>query len=132
MLINLQFVSLDEDDLKTGLQPFMVSYHGQKTINQLQYMNNMYTMIQQGAQLNLSDLFTLKAASKISIPVNKSQCLITLKSFAVLLATLLLGTTSRIYKAFKADVVHAFEARQPAVETYALSLSGKPVYAEIL
>jgi hypothetical protein len=94
-------------------------------------MNNMYDMIQQGAQPNLSDLFTLKVASKISIPVNKSQCLRTLKSYAVLLATLL-GTTSRIYKAFKTDVVDAFEAHQPAVETYTLSLPGKPIYAEIL
>jgi hypothetical protein len=132
MLINLQFVSPDEDDLETGLQPFVVCYHGQKTLAQLQRMNNMYDMrIQQGAQPNLSDLFTLKAASKISIPVNESQCLRTLKSFAVLLATLL-GTTSRIYKAFKTDVVDAFEAHQPAVETYTLSLPGKPIYAEIL
>ena len=101
MLINLQFVSPDKDDLESGLlQPFMISYHGQKTLAQLQRMQNMYDMIQQGAQPNLSDLFTLKEASKISVPVNESQCLRTLKSFAVLLATLL-GTTSAIYKVFK-------------------------------
>jgi hypothetical protein len=131
MLINLQFVSPDEDDLESGLQPFVISYHGQRTLAQLQRMNNMYDMIQQGAQPNLSDLFTLKEAGKISVPINESQCLRTLKSFAVLLATML-GTSSGIYRAFKVDVVEAFEAHQPAVETYALSLPGKPVYAEIL
>ena len=131
MLVNLQFVSPDEDDLESGLQPFAISYHGQKTLAQLQRMNNMYDMIQQGAQPNLSDLFTLKEASKISVPTNESQCLRTLKSFAVLLATLL-GTTSAIYKVFKRDVVEAFETHQTAVETYALSLPGKPIYAEIL
>jgi hypothetical protein len=131
MLVNLQFVSPDEDDLESGLQPFAISYHGQKTLAQLQRMNNMYDMIQQGAQPNLSDLFTLKEASKISVPTNESQCLRTLKSFAVLLATLL-GTTSAIYKVFKRDVVEAFETHQPAVETYALSLPGKLIYAEIL
>jgi hypothetical protein len=50
MLINLQFISLDEDDLESGLQPFMISNHGQKTLAQLQQMNNMYDMIQPGTQ----------------------------------------------------------------------------------
>ena len=64
MLINLQFVSPDEDDLESGLQPFVISYHGQKTLAQLQRMNNMYDMIQQGAQPNLSDLSRLRKQAR--------------------------------------------------------------------
>jgi hypothetical protein len=74
----------------------------------------------------------LKQASKISVPVHGLQSLCTLKSFAILLATLLLGTNLGIYKAFKQDAMAAFEAHQPAVETYVLSLTGKPVYTEII
>jgi hypothetical protein len=36
MLINLKFVSSDKDNLESGLQLFVISYHGQKTLVQLQ------------------------------------------------------------------------------------------------
>jgi hypothetical protein len=129
--MGLQFASPDEDDLESGAQPFVVSYHGQKTLAQLQRLNTMWDMIQQGGQPNLSDLFALKEASKISMPMTESQALRTLKAFAVVLAVLC-GTSSQIFKSYKSGVVEAYELHQAAVETYALSLPGKPVYAQIV
>ncbi len=91
----------------------------------------MWDMIQQGGSPNLSDLFALKEASKRAMPINDSQALRTLKAFTVVLAVLC-GTQSDIFKSYKSGVIEAYELHHSAVETYALSLPGKPVYAQIV
>jgi hypothetical protein len=88
MLTSLAFKSMHEDDLETGLQPFVVSYKDQLTIAKQQRINKDYNMVQQGAAPQLQDLYALKEASKISVPTTEQQMVWTLKAFTMLLYTM--------------------------------------------
>jgi hypothetical protein len=85
MLISLSFDSVYEDNLESGLQPYVVSYKDQQTVANQQQVNKDYDMVQQGAAPQLQDLYALKEASKIAVPTTENQMLRTLKAFTVLL-----------------------------------------------
>jgi hypothetical protein len=54
MLSSLAFNSMHEDDLESGLQPFIVSYKDQQTIAKQQRVNKDYDMVQHGPDPILS------------------------------------------------------------------------------
>ena len=85
---NLQFSSPFEDNLELGLQPFLVAYHSQKTMSEQASLNSVHDLLASGTP-QLSDLWAIKAASKIWVPTKESQMVRTLKAFAVVLATIL-------------------------------------------
>jgi hypothetical protein len=131
MLTTLAFNSMHEDDLETGLQPFIVSYKDQQTIAKQQRVNKDYDMVQQGAAPQLQDLYALKEASKISVPNSEQQMVRTLKAYTVLLYTVV-GPTHPLYLATKRDLVDQYDTYQPLVETYVASLRGQPVYTQMV
>jgi hypothetical protein len=131
MLTSLAFNSMHEDDLETGLQPFVVSYKDQLTIAKQQRINKDYDMVQQGAAPQLQDLYALKEASKISVPTTEQQMVRTLKAFTVLLYTMV-GPTHPLYLATKRDLVDQYDTFQPLVETYVASLRGQPIYTQMV
>jgi hypothetical protein len=132
MLMSLSFDSMYEDDLETGLQPFVVSYKDQQTIANQQKVNKDYDLVQQGgAAPQLQDIYALKEASKISVPTTEQQMLRTLKAFTVLLYTVL-GANNPISVAFRHEVVDQYDSFQPVVETYVASLPGQPIYTQMI
>ena len=126
----LRFASADEDDLEQGLQPFAVSYHSQKTLAEQSALNSLHDLLYLGTP-QLTDLWAMKAANKLWIPTKLSQLVRTLKSFAVVLATVI-GTEALLYQCYKAQIVDAFDEVSPTLETYAERHPGQPVYAQIV
>jgi hypothetical protein len=120
-----------EDDLESGLQPFIVSYEDQQSIANQQRVNKDYDVVQQGAAPQLQDLYALKEAGKISVPSTEQQMMRTLKAYAVLLHTML-GAANPLTRAFKREIVDQYDNYQPVVETYVASLRGKPVYTQMV
>jgi hypothetical protein len=104
MLMLLSFNSMYEDDLESGLQPFVVSYKDQQTVANPQRVNKDYDMVQQGAAPQLQDLYALKEASKIAVPTTENQMVRTLKAFTVLLYTVL-GANHPLSMTFKREIV---------------------------
>jgi hypothetical protein len=133
MLTSLSFDLMYEDDLETGLQPFVVSYKDQQTIANRQRVNKDYDLVQQGgaAPQPLQDIYALKEASKISVPTTKQQMPRTLKAFTVLLYTIL-GANNPLSITFKQQVVDQYDSFQPVVETYVASLPGQPIYTQMI
>jgi hypothetical protein len=131
MLMPLAFNSMHEDEPETGLQPFVVSYKDQLTIAKQQRVNKDYDMVQQGAAPQLQDLYTLKEASKIAVPTSEQQMVRTLRAFTVLLYTMV-GPTHPLYLATKRDLVDQYNTFQLLVETYVASLSGQPIYTQMV
>jgi hypothetical protein len=128
ILTSLAFSSMHEDNLETGLQPFVVSYKDELTIAKQQRVNKDYDMVQQGAAPQLQDLYALKEAS---VPTTEQQMVRTLKAFTVLLYTMV-GPTHPLYFATKRDLVDQFDNYQPLVETYVASLRGQPIYTQMV
>jgi hypothetical protein len=86
-------------------------------------------MVQLGAAPQLQDLYTLKEASKISVPTTEQQTTVqTLKAFMVLLYTMVGSTHDLLYLVVKQDQIDQCNAFQPLVEIYVASLQGQPVY----
>ena len=127
---SLKFASADEDDLEQGLQPFAVAYHSQKTLAEQAALNSLHDLLYMGTP-QLTDLWAMKAANKLWIPTKLSQLARTLRSFAVVLATVV-GTDSLLYQCYKAQVVDAYEDVSPTLENYAERRAGQPVYAQVL
>jgi hypothetical protein len=118
MLTSLLALNLmHEDDLETGLQPFIMSYKDQLTIAKQECGAKDYGMVQQGAAPQLQDLYALQnKASKISVPTTEQQMVQNLKAFMVLLFTMV-GPTYPLYLATKQDLVDQYNTFQPLVET---------------
>ncbi len=127
---SLKFASADEDDLEQGLQPFAVAYHSQKTLAEQAALNSLHDLLYMGTP-QLTDLWAMKAANKLWVPTKLSQLVRTMKSFAVVLATVV-GTDSLIYQCYKAQVVDTYEDVSPALENYAERRADQPVYAQVL
>jgi hypothetical protein len=66
------------------------------------------------------DILDIKAASKISLPTKELQMLCTMCQFAVVLVVAL-RPTSKLFRAFKIDIVEAYDSIQPRLETLAES-----------
>ena len=126
----LRFASADEDDLEQGLQPFAVAYHSQKTLAEQAALNSLHDLLYMGTP-QLTDLWAMKAANKLWIPTKASQLVRTIKSFAVVLATVL-GTNSLLYQVYKKQIVDAYDEVSPTLETYAERHPMQPVYAQVL
>ena len=126
----LKFASADEDDLEQGLQPFAVAYHSQKTLAEQAALNSLHDLLYMGTP-QLTDLWAMKAANKLWIPTKASQLVRTIKSFAVVLATVL-GTNSLLYQVYKTQIVDAYDEVSPTLETYAERHPMQPVYAQVL
>ena len=129
-IASLKFASADEDDLEQGLQPFAVAYHSQKTLAEQAALNGLHDLLYLGTP-QLTDLWAMKAANKLWIPTKLSQLVRTMKSFAVVLATVV-GTDSLLYQCYKAQVVDAYEDVSPTLENYAERRAGQPIYAQVL
>ena len=127
---SLKFASADEDDLEQGLQPFAVAYHSQKTLAEQAALNSLHDLLYMGTP-QLTDLWAMKAANKLWVPTKLSQLVRTMKSFAVVLATVV-GTDSLIYQCYKAQVVDTYEDVSPTLENYAERRADQPVYAQVL
>ncbi len=126
----LKFASIDEDDLEQGLQPFAVSYHSQKTLADQAALNSLHDLLHLGTP-QLTDLWAMKAASKLWIPTKLSQLARTLRSFAVLLATVV-GRDSLLYQRYKVQIADTFDEVSPTLEAYAERNPRQPVYAQVL
>jgi hypothetical protein len=106
-LMTMAFDSKYGDKLEAGLQPFIaVSYKNQQTVTKQQRVNQSYDLVQQGAALQLQDLYALKEeASKILVPTTEQQMICTFKAFAVLLY-MVVGPDSPLYKIFKKELIN--------------------------
>jgi hypothetical protein len=83
LLMPLSFDSMYEDDLESGLQPFVVSYKDQQTVANQQHVNRDYDISARSCPPTTGPL-RLKDASKISVPNTEQQMVRMLKTFMVL------------------------------------------------
>ena len=90
----------------------------------------MNDMLREGSP-RLDDILDLKAAAKLAIPTRESQVNRTTKAFAVVLAVAL-GLRHPCYRAYKKEIVDAYEQIQPKLETLADTYPSEPVYAQFL
>ena len=128
----LRFASADEDDLEQGLQPFTVAYHSQKTLAAQAALNGIHDMLHMGnATPQLADLWAMKTANKLWIPTKMTQLVRTLKTYAVVLATVV-GTHHPLYRSYRTQVVDCFDEVSPMLELLAEQSPRKPVYAQVL
>jgi hypothetical protein len=130
LLYTLSFAAPFEDKLEYGVQPFAVAYLSQQSVAEQRELIDMHELLQDGAP-SLTDILDLKAASKISMPTKESQMLRTLRAFGVVLAVAV-GVTSDLYRAYKHEVIDAYEGIQPKLETLAEANPRELVYAQFL
>ena len=93
-------------------------------------MNSLHGLPYLGTP-QLADLWAMKAANKLWIPTELSQLVRTMKTFAVVLATVV-GTDSLLYQCYKAQIVDSYEEVSPTIENYAECRADQLVYAQVL
>jgi hypothetical protein len=106
IVINLQFLSPDDEKLDLGLQPFAVAYIDQRTVAEQQILNDAHNRIYESTP-TYKDLVDLRKAGKLPIPTAERQIRKTLEAFAVTLGVLV-GTRSLLYKACWTFIVDDF------------------------
>jgi hypothetical protein len=62
-----------EDDLESGLQPFVVSYKDQQTVANQQHVNRDYDIVQQGAAPQLQDLYASRTLARSLFQTRNSR-----------------------------------------------------------
>ena len=79
----------DPDDFTQGVQPFITGFRTVAERNQLNTHIGAYDTLVSGTGAGLQDIFKIKESEKISLPTSILQATYSLKSFKVLLHTLL-------------------------------------------
>jgi hypothetical protein len=83
-------------------------------VTNLQHISKDYNLVQQGATLQLQDLYALKETSKISVPTTEQQMIYTFKAFVVLLLYTVVGPANPLYQTFKRELVNQLTTFNPS------------------
>jgi hypothetical protein len=83
------FAHIDHDDLEAGIHPFCTTYRTPQSRTQLRNTLAVYDDLREGTGATLHDFALLREAEKVGLPYTMSEVTYALKSFRVLLHTLL-------------------------------------------